>query len=135
MKVPTLRTAVGVLAALALALGFVAVFLLPRIIDGEMIKRRISTELTDRLATHVSIGKAELLWFPQPGVVLNDMEISFDDHDRISIQAVKIYPSLFNLLIGRVVMHRVLVVGPNFTFLLPGGSKQTFDLEALERKL
>jgi hypothetical protein len=135
VKVPSLRTALGVLAALALVLGFMAVLVLPRIIDGEMIKRRIITDLTHRLAVNLSIGKAEVLWFPQPSIVFNKVEISFEDHDRISIQAVKVYPSLLNLLLARVVMHRVLVVEPKFALLLPDESEKNFDLEALEQKI
>ena len=135
MKVPSLRTAVGVVAALALILGLTAVFLLPRIIDAEMIKRRISTELTDRFAINVSIGNAELLWFPKPSVVLNKVEISFDGSNPVSIQTVKIYPSLINLLMARLVMRSVLLLGPRSTILLPTDLNTRFDLEALEQKI
>ena len=102
-------------SAIAAAVVAVVVFgalLLPRMVDSQAIRDRISAKLAKQFAGRLIIGKIELLWWPQPSMMIDDAEFSFDENNQASFQNLKIYPSIIDLLAARFIVRRALLEGP-----------------------
>ena len=135
MKPSRVIICLGALAAVILAIVALSALFLPRLVDSERIKAKISSGLATKSSARLSVGKITLLWFPRPAVVIEGAEVSFDEKARGSIRSVKIYPSIFYLLTGRLVVRRALLEEPQFTIHLPGRLEKPLDLAELERQI
>ncbi|HUK40715.1 MAG TPA: DUF748 domain-containing protein, partial [Candidatus Acidoferrales bacterium] len=134
MKLPWRAVLLSGMAAI-LVIGVSGALLLPRLIDSQMIKNRISSELVKKTTVTVTFDKIALLWFPWPSVVIENAELSFADKNQGSIRTLRIYPSIFYLLTGRLVVRRALLQEPNFRIHLPERFEKPFDLEELEKQI
>ncbi len=79
--------------------------------------------------------KIALLWFPRPTLVIENAEISLEDNTRASIRSVRIYPSIYHLLTGRLIVRRALLQEPRITFRVPQHAATPLDLEAWEEQI
>lgn len=135
MKVPRQLSLLGGLVAVAAVIVFFAAFLLPRLIDSQLIKDEIQSEFLKKSAARVTFARLHLGWFPRPRVLIEDATVYLDDRTQGSIQSAEIYPSIFHLLTGRLVVRRALLNGPKFTVILPENSQPPLTLEELERRI
>ena len=119
MKLPRVVIFLGALAAVITVIFFLGAVLLPRLVDSELIKETISSRLAKKSAGNLTLGKIALLWFPRPTVVIEGAEVSFNEKARGSIRIAKIYPSIFYLLTGRLVVRRALLQEPKLSIRLP----------------
>lgn len=127
--------ALGVAIAVVTVLLVFTALLLPRFIDHELIRTRISSELAKSTSGKVTFGKITLLWFPRPAVLVDNTKLSFGEQSQGSIRSLKIYPSIFHLFIGRFVLQRALLREPRITVRLPEMSDQPIDFDALEKQI
>ena len=93
--------------------------LVPWLIDSRLVKNKISSELAKRTSGSVTFDKIALLWFPRPTLVIENTEISLEGNTRASIRNVRIYPSLYHLLTGRLIVRRALMEEPRLTLRVP----------------
>jgi hypothetical protein len=135
MKLPRAVILIGALAAVAIVTVSFSALLVPWLIDSRLIRDKISSEFAKKSGVSVSFGKIALLWLPRPTVVLDNAEISFGDETYGSIRTVKIYPAVYYLLIGRVVVRRALLQEPRLRIRLPERSRTRFDLEEWEEQI
>src|SRR5690242_9024034 len=134
MKLPRPAIFFSATAAAVVAVVVFGALLLPRMVDSQAIRDRISAKLAKQFAGRLIIGKIELLWWPQPSVMIDDAEFSFDENNRASFQNLKIYPSIIDLLAARFIVRRALLEGPKVTVRLPQNSKPV-DLAELEKQI
>lgn len=125
----------GALAAVITVIFFLGAVLLPRLVDSELIKETISSRLAKKSAGSLTLGKIALLWFPRPTVVIEGATISFNEKAHGSIRSAKIYPSIFYLLTGRLVVRRALLEEPKLSIRLPERSEKPLDLAELEKQI
>lgn len=135
MKLPRTVFLIGGLVAVVLVIVAVGALLLPWLIDSQLIKDRITAEFANKTAASVTFGKIAFQWFPQPTVLIENARVSFSDKIKGAIQTTKIYPSIFHLLTGRLVLRGALLQEPKITVRLPESSAKPFDLEALENQI
>ncbi|MGE5305147.1 MAG: AsmA-like C-terminal domain-containing protein [Alphaproteobacteria bacterium] len=125
----------GALASLIALIFVCSALLLPRIVDSERMKEKISSELAKKSSGRFAFGKIAVLWFPRPAVVIEAAQFSFGEKARGSIRTAKIYPSIYYLLTGRLVVRRALMQEPKLSIRLPERSERPFDVEELEKQI
>jgi len=135
MKLPRPVLLISALAAPVLISVLFGIFLLPRLLDSRLIREKISSRLVKKIAGSVTLGKVVLLWFPRPNVVIENAELTFDDKIQGSIRSARIYPSIFYLFTGRLVVRRALLEQPKIKISLPTISEKPVDLEELEKQI
>jgi hypothetical protein len=135
MKLPRVVIFLGIPVVLVIIIVVSSALLLPRLIDSQLVREKISSELVKKTAGSVTFGTISFLWFPRPTVLIENAKISFDDVTQGSIQNTKIYPSIFYLLTGRLVVSRTLLQEPKFRIHLPERPEKPLDLEELERQI
>lgn len=134
MKLPRSVVLISAIAAV-LIIVLSGIFVLPRLIDSRLIRDKISSELEKKTEGRVIVGKIAFLWVPRPAVQIEKAEIVFASGTQVSIQRTRIYPSIFYLLTGRVVVHRAVLQAPKLKIRLPRNSEEPFDLEELEKQI
>ena len=112
MKLPRAITFAGAAAALVIIAAVATVLLVPWLIDSRQIKDKISSKLIERTYGSVTFDKITLLWFPRPTLIIENTEISFEDNTRASIRSVTVYPSIYHLLTGRLIVRRAFLQEP-----------------------
>ncbi len=135
MKLPRAITFAGAAAALVIIAVVATVLLVPWLIDSRQVKDKISSELLERTYGSVTFDKITLLWFPRPTFVIENTEISLEDNTRASIRNVRIYPSIYHLLTGRLIVRRALLHEPRITYRVPQHPGTPLDLEAWEEQI
>jgi hypothetical protein len=135
MKLPRALIFVGTAAAVAVAVAAASVLVAPWLIDSRLVKDKISSELAKRTHGSLTFDKIALVWFPRPTVSIENAEISFEDQARASIRSVKIYPSIYHLLTGRLIVQQALLQEPRLRIRLPQSSQTPFDLEEWEEQI
>ena len=109
--------------------------LLPWLVDSRLTKDKISSELEKTIAGRSVFGRILFVWFPRPHVVIEDFQVSFSDETAAAIQSAKIYPSVFHLLTGRVVVREMFLEQPRIRTRMPASSTQPLDFEQLEKEI
>jgi hypothetical protein len=135
MKLPRLVISFGIVAAVVLVIIAFGALFLPRLVDSQVMRDRISAEWTKRFAGSLIIGRVTVRGFPRPRVVMERVEVFFGDKTAGSIRTVEMFPSLFHLLTGRLVMRRVLLEQPAIRIRLAETSEKPFELEELEKRI
>jgi len=67
-----------------LIVGGLGALLLPRIVDSQIIREKVSAELAKRFGARLITGKIELLWLPRPSVIIQNVKLSFDNKNSAS---------------------------------------------------
>ena len=135
MKFARPAIVVGILAAVLLMMGLFGALLLPGIVDSRMIRERIEAALPKDSVESLMIGKIALVWFPRPSLVLENADVAFAEGAQGSIAALKLYPSILDLLLGRLIVRRVLLLAPALKVSLPDTPEGSLDLEELEKQI
>ena len=66
---------------------------------------------------------------------IGNAQFLFDDKTQGNIQSVKIYPSIFDLLTGRVVLRGAQLREPSVKIRFPADSEQSPGMEELEKAI
>ena len=135
MKLPRPVIFLSAFAAVVLVIVAVSALLLPWLVDSQFVKDKIISEFANKTAGSVVFDKIAFQWFPQPTVLIENVKVSFENRVQGAIQTTNIYPSIFHLLTGRLVLRRVLFHEPKITVRLPESSAKPFDIEVLEKQI
>jgi hypothetical protein len=119
-------------AIVAVALLFLALFLLPRFIDFGRVKSRVLAEISQRTGVTVQAAKMEVAFFPRPSITLLRGSIS----GRVPgvFDALSVYPRILPLFLGRIRLARIDMEGPDLRMEVPAlpAAPRGFSLKALE---
>jgi len=135
MKMQRMVIGLGGIAAAVIVILVLGALLLPWLIDSQLVKEKIASVVVEKTNGTVTLGKIDLLWFPRPAVLIQSAEFSLDEKKQGTIQSIKVYPSIFYLLAGRLVVRRVQLQAPQVKVHLPAPSEQPLDIEELEMNL
>ncbi|MGH7795186.1 MAG: AsmA-like C-terminal domain-containing protein [Candidatus Binatia bacterium] len=125
----------GVFVVLILVICVGSALILPRLIDSQLVRDKISAGLAKKIAGTVTFDKIALAWFPRPSVAMENAAFSFNDGTQASIQTATIYPSILDLLTGHLVARRVLLQAVQVRIHLPESSDKRFELQELEKTI
>ena len=125
----------GGIAAVFVAIALVGLLLLPRLIDSQLVKTKLGALITEATQGDATIGKIDLVWLPRPAVVIEGVHLDSAREAQGRIRKVTIYPSILNLLIGRLVAQQALLEEPEVRFHLPPQSDKSFDADTLEQEI
>jgi AsmA-like C-terminal region len=135
MTVRRLVIGLGGFVALILLILVFGALLIPRLIDGQLVRQKISSIMAEKTRGTVTLAKIDLLWFPQPTVVIENAEISIDENIRGTIRTIRVYPSILYLLTGSVVLRRARFEGPQVKIRLSEQAQGAFEIEELENNI
>jgi hypothetical protein len=135
MKLSRAVIFLGACAALVVLAVFFSAFLLPWLVDSRLVREKISSEFATKSEGRVAIGKISLVWLPRPTVLMDNLEIFFGDEIRGSIPKLQLYPDVFHLARGRLVIRRAVLEEPSLRISLPEPSAGPFDAEKWEEQI
>jgi|GEM_PF-6600582 len=131
-KLPRVLVRLSVLAAAGFTVIAAGVWLIPRFLDSQLIRDKVSAELATRFQGRLSFSKLSVLWLPRPRVIVENAAIVFDDENRGSIRSVQIYPSILELLQGRWVVREASLQSPEFHTRIAQRSAQSLIFDEKE---
>jgi hypothetical protein len=117
MKLPRisslrLRSKIMLACAVFVLLGILApALLLPRLIDLEALKTRMSAQVNARLDGHLQTGRLEWAWLLLPHMNLRDTHFTSEE-TILAAPMVKVYPDWWSLFRGKVRIGKVVLIDP-----------------------
>ncbi len=106
---------VGVFLILLSALSF----LLPRLINLEPLREKISANISQRLGGPVEFKKVDLSFFPRPYVIIHEASLSIPGKLNGTLESLGVYPKILPLFIAKFNVDRLQVKAPDFRISLP----------------
>lgn len=124
---------IGILSTIAL-IFFALFFSLPKIIDSEVIKKRVNAYLSEKTGGSIAVEKSEVRLLPLPHIHLSQVSLSISDKAHGLIQSIEIYPDVWSLIRGTVKFSELGLESPRFTVVISEEEKKR-SLEAIEGKM
>jgi hypothetical protein len=107
-------------ACAVLLLGAAAVFfLLPRLINKEMVREKIVHLLSQKVAGTVTFQDADISLFPLPRVIIRNASLAIPDKVSGTVRTLTVFPELRPLLSGQVRLSKIQIDEPVFNIHLP----------------
>ncbi|MHB8987732.1 MAG: hypothetical protein ACYC6S_03000 [Desulfobulbia bacterium] len=113
-RIATLRLRTRIILACAvflLAIGIGSSLLLPRLIDLDTLKARMSAQVNARLEGTLDTDRLEWAWLPLPHLNLYNTRFASAD-SSLAAPMAKVYPDWWSLFRGQVRIGKVLLVDP-----------------------
>jgi hypothetical protein len=129
MKLPRASLFLSTVAGIAFILIAAGAWLLPRLVDSQLIHDKISAQFATKSQGRLSFKKLEILWFPRPRAVFENVAIALNEETRGTVRSVEIYPSIFELLLGRWVVREAMLNNAQFHTRIPPRSAESFVLD------
>ena len=88
--------------------GFLIIFTLiiivmviaPKLINLEMVRKKIKNTVSVEIGGEIKYRRMEVSYFPNPHIVIHEVEILIPDSFTINIHRMKVYPKIFPLFTG-----------------------------------
>ncbi|KPK36076.1 MAG: hypothetical protein AMK70_03645 [Nitrospira bacterium SG8_35_1] len=109
----------GAGAAFLFVLLLAVAFIVPRVVDSVWLKKTIQAEVAKQIDGDLDFQKAELVILPHPAVSLKQITLAVPDKVKVSLDTLKVYPKLFPLLTGNLVISEAAIATPDFSWQLP----------------
>src|SRR6266545_2902521 len=109
----------SLVAGLLTALLVAVVILAPLYLDSTGVKKKIRTEVSEKLGGKVSYERIELSLFPRPHVTIRQLHLAYPHTFRGTLDSLTIYPRLFPLFRGHLQFSKIRVLDPDFRIILP----------------
>ena len=123
-----------------LLLGVAAVlFLLPRLINKEMVREKIVHLLSQKVAGRVTFQDADISLFPLPRVIIRNAGLTIPEKVSGTIRSLTVFPELRPLFHGEVRLSKIQINEPSFTLRIPpkkdDNTKSLEEIASLLRSL
>ncbi len=102
-----------------LLLAVVAAFLLPLLINKEMVKEKIVHILSQKIAGAVTFQDADISLIPLPRVIIRNTSMTIPEKVSGTIRTVTVFPELGPLIHGDVRLSKIQIDEPVFRLHLP----------------
>lgn len=109
-----LITGLLIVAAILSALIVSVHYLLPRIINSEIIKDRIQTSFTQYTGGVVEFERLELSILPRPHIMVYQGNAAVPDLAAGAFGRLKVYPEIFQLVAGKLQITKIVISSPRF---------------------
>jgi hypothetical protein len=123
----------GILGMVALLL-IVLHYSLPKIVDSEIIDKRVNAYLFEKTGGSITLEKSEIYLLPLPHIILHQVSISIPNKATGLIQSIDIYPDVWVLMRGDVKLSKLYIESPRFTVAI-SENKEKKSLKEIEEKM
>jgi len=115
---------IGAGAILLLCVAAV-LFLLPRLINKEIVKEKIVHLLSQKIAGTVTFQDADISLFPLPRVIIRNASLTIPEKVIGTIKTLTVFPELRPLFSGHVRLSKIQIDEPVFHIHLPPKKEDT----------
>ncbi|HXY55226.1 MAG TPA: AsmA-like C-terminal domain-containing protein [Nitrospirota bacterium] len=123
MKVRTKILHWGIGAAVtAFVLLLIAFFLATPFINSATMKAKIKTLVSQQIGGEVEFQRMDLSLFPSPHVVMYHPSFSIPAAVSGTLESIRVYPRVFPLFQGKVLISKVQIQAPDIKVILPDGT-------------
>ena len=102
-----------------LALLAIAVMLLPRFVNTELVRSKIESTISRDLGGSLNYERIALSILPRPRIILHRLKIEIPGKVSAALESLDIYPALLPLLHGNLQITEVHLERPGVTVALP----------------
>ncbi|MBI5063950.1 MAG: hypothetical protein HZB87_10935, partial [Desulfatitalea sp.] len=99
-------------------------FLLPLLLDGQALKRKIQARLDPETYGSIDFAELRIALLPLPAMVATRVRYALPGRVHLQVEEVAFHPHLPALLRGRLRLSTLVVRAPNAVFDLPAGSQK-----------
>lgn len=99
-------------------------FLMPYLINTQMVRERLLARVAPLISGDVDFDTIGLALFPLPHVTVSGVRIERPDQLKVGVDAVSLYPHLRSLLQGRLAIGSAQAVSPDVTVHLPAATEE-----------
>jgi hypothetical protein len=124
---------IGILGTVALLL-IILYFSLPKIINSEIINKRVSAYLNEKTGGSIEVEKSDIRLLPLPHIILREVSLSIPDKATGLVRSIDIYPDLLSLIRGKVKFSELTLDAPRFVVAI-SEDKEKKSLEEIEEKV
>lgn len=100
------------------------IFLLPHLINLEMVQQNIVDRVSKEIGGQLKYRKVDILFFPRPYLALRQADLSIPDSIEGSLATLKVYPKIIPLFRGQVQLTELYIENPQLKFKLPSISQE-----------
>jgi uncharacterized protein involved in outer membrane biogenesis len=94
---------------------FLALLVLPRLIDSEAFKNKIRSELSRKVGGKIDFDRLDFSVFPVPHVTLDKVSVILPKKSAGSAEMISIYPKVLPLLSGKIGFREIRIQQPDVT--------------------
>ena len=113
---------IGMVAVLIIL--FLALLVLPRLIDSETFKNKIRSELSRKVGGKIDFDRLDFSVFPVPHVKLDKVSVIMPKKLAGSAEMIAVYPKVLLLLSGKIGFREIRVRQPDVTLTLQKALKE-----------
>jgi len=103
---------------------FLALLVLPRLIDSEAFKSKIRSELSRKVGGKIDFDRLDFSVFPVPHVTLGKVSVILPKKSAGSAEMISIYPKVLPLLSGKIGFREIRVRQPDVTITMQKSLKE-----------
>ena len=103
---------------------FVAVLILPKLIESETLKAKIRSEFSRTVGGEIDFDRLDFSVFPVPHVKLDKVSVILPKKLAGSAEMISIYPKILPLLSGKIGFREIRVQQPDVTITLQKSLKE-----------
>ena len=92
-------------------------YILERIVNYSQVKYKVSSFLEQRIGAKIDPDRIDFIFFPQPGIRIKKVAISFNQIFKLDIGAVNIDINLYALLKGKLAASKIFIETPHIGYL------------------
>ena len=113
---------IGMVAVLIIL--FLALLVLPRLIDSETFKNKIRSELSRKVGGKIDFDRLDFSVFPVPHVTLDKVSVTMPKKLAGSAEMIAVYPKVLLLLSGRIGFGEIRVRQPDVALTVQKALKE-----------
>jgi hypothetical protein len=103
---------------------FLALLVLPRLIDSEAFKNKIRSELSRKVGGKIDFDRLDFSVFPVPHVTLDKVSVILPKKSAGSAEMISIYPKVLPLLSGKIGFREIRIQQPDVTVTFQKSNKE-----------
>ncbi len=134
MSRQTIKRAAFYSTALIVLLLLLSPYIIEQIVNLPRVKHKIFSFIEKKTGVEIDQDKIEFVFFPQPGVLLKKIEISFSEMVQLEVGAIQIDINVSKLIKGQFAVSKILIETPRIQYTpskivqTPAVSAQPFEL-------
>jgi hypothetical protein len=133
----------GVIASVCavLILTFAAVILVPKVVDTEVVREKLRSEIKLKSGVDVDFKQLEIDYFPRPHIVFEQATLSLPPNVKGRVASLKVYLNILPLFLGKIEITNIHLDAAEVDYILPlspaaeSQTSQHLSLQELKKKI
>ena len=102
-----------------LALLLVFCLLFPVLINLDVVKKRVTARICEKVEGKVTFQRLDFSFFPKPHVLINQGVVFLPEKVNGTFESLRLYPKILPLFIGKLALGEVRVEKPDLKITIP----------------